>query len=140
VYELKKSISGITLAAIICLAMIVIGLNAQVASVKADDVPPPTTLKVVPSVAEAYPGETFDVNITINDLAAEWNLSGYEVNLHYGTDLLGVVDVIPCEFFEDFAGPGGTFNVTHFGTTIIHGTSTRRRVMTTSVALWRHPF
>jgi len=113
--EIRKSILGTILTLIICMAMIVIGLHAQIASVKADTVPPPPTLMVVPGEVEAYPGETFDVNITINDLAADWELAGYEIHLHYGTELLNVINVIIGPFFDGFAGPDGTFNVTKYG-------------------------
>ena len=72
---------------------------------------PRPLLKVEPLAYHAkYLNETFDVNITVNNLSSSLKLVGFEFKLRYNTTLLEVVEVINGTFLESFASPpnGGT--------------------------------
>ena len=76
--------------------------------------PTPPYLGVEPSEFNAETAgltvnDTFTVNIEIFELAAAWDLYGWEVKLGYDPTLLEVVDVASGGFLPSFAGPDGTF-------------------------------
>jgi len=54
-------------------------------------IPEPATLKVEPSPAKGL--REFEVNVTINDLDAYWDMAGFDITLHYNTTMLDVVNV-----------------------------------------------
>jgi len=63
-------------------------------------------LKVEPAVYEAMRrNETFQVNITINNLYAGWEVVGVEFKLGYDPSLLEMVNVTEGPFMQSFAGP-----------------------------------
>ena len=76
--------------------------------------PTPPYLGVEPSEFNAEAAgltvnDTFTVNIEIFELAAAWDLYGWEVKLGYDPTLLKVVDVVSGGFLPSFAGPYGTY-------------------------------
>ena len=54
-------------------------------------IPEPATLKVEPSPAKGL--REFEVNVTINELDAYWDMAGFDITLHYNTTMLDVVNV-----------------------------------------------
>jgi penicillin amidase len=64
--------------------------------------PSAPTIKVEPSIVQMQVfNKTFDVNITINDLAECWQAVGFEFRLKFNATLLEVVSVSKGAFIED---------------------------------------
>jgi len=65
---------------------------------------PTPVLKVEPETYEAtYRNETFDINITINNLDAGWQVVGIEFKLRYNSTMLSVKNVTEGPFMKLFA-------------------------------------
>ena len=71
-------------------------------------IPEHATLKVEPSIAKGL--RDFDVNVTINDLDAYWDMAGFDVILYYNTTMLDVVEVELGSFAKNF---NLTFQILH---------------------------
>jgi hypothetical protein len=78
-------------------------------------VPPLPTVYVDPPTVTGVYGATFTVDIKIRELAAVWDLMGWEFWLKYNTDVLDCLDVEIGPFLGGFVGPSGRFNITKFG-------------------------
>ena len=67
---------------------------------------PTPILKVDPEIYEAtYRNETFDINVTINNLDAGWQVVGVEFKLRYDPALLAIKNVTEGPFMATFAEP-----------------------------------
>lgn len=76
--------------------------------------PEPPSLKVDPALVNARTipldvGDQFTVDIDIMNLAAAWDLMGWETKLSYDSTLLSVVNVQEGPFLKAFNGTSGTF-------------------------------
>jgi hypothetical protein len=74
-------------------------------------VAPPPWLSVDPKTVElANLGDTFDLNVAINELAKDFKMVGAEFQVHYNTTVLGTTDgdIAEGEFMKDFATRAGT--------------------------------
>jgi len=80
---------------------------------------PTPILKVKPEIYEAtHRNETFDINITINNVDASWKVIGVEFKLRYDPTLLTIKSVTEGPFMAAFAGPpnqGTQFMVPPYG-------------------------
>jgi len=78
-----------------------LGVSLKIPELAKGLVPPPE-LRVEPTTYEAtYPNETFDINITINNLDASWKTVSVQFRLCYNATLLEVVDVQEGPFLKD---------------------------------------
>jgi hypothetical protein len=64
--------------------------------------PPPTNLKISPSSAKGYTRNYIEINVTINDLDAYWDLAGFDVQIAYNTTMLDAIEVRLGDFCERF--------------------------------------
>lgn len=71
----------------------------------------------------SYLGETFDINITINDLDSGWALAGAEFKLGYNSTLLNVTNVTEGPFLSQFVDPPeqGTYFISIVNVTNVTG-------------------
>lgn len=70
---------------------------------------PVPTLAVTPSeYIASHIGETFDINVTINDLDGQWNMTYVEFKLGYNNNFLQMLNVTEGDFLSQFGTT--TFN------------------------------
>jgi hypothetical protein len=70
---------------------------------------PLPTLAIAPSKYTAsHVGQSFDVNVTLNDLDAQWNMTYAEFKLWYDNTTLQVLNVVEGDFLNQFGST--TFN------------------------------
>lgn len=56
-------------------------------------IPAPALLKIAPTLAKGYTRNYIEVNVTINDLDAYWDLAGFDVKILYNTTMFDVAEV-----------------------------------------------
>jgi len=65
-------------------------------------IPQPATVKVEPSSILGIVRGSFEVNVTVNDLDAYWDMVGFNIKLYYNTTLLNATGVSIGDFAEYF--------------------------------------
>ncbi|UCE95450.1 MAG: hypothetical protein JSV51_06905, partial [Candidatus Bathyarchaeota archaeon] len=70
---------------------------------------PEPVLKVEPAENSVmHLGETFEINVTMNNLVVDWRAIGVEFKLRYHPDVLELVDVTEGPFMKQFVTPPNT--------------------------------
>jgi hypothetical protein len=65
-------------------------------------IPEPALLRVEPDYKKGVVGGSIEVNVTVNDLDAYWDLAAFDVKLYYNTAILDVADIELGEFAYRF--------------------------------------
>jgi len=71
-------------------------------------IPPPATVKVEPSLVSGCVRGSLEVNVTINNLDAYWDMAGWSIDLYYNKTMLNVTGIRLGVFAKQF---GLTFQV-----------------------------
>jgi len=65
-------------------------------------IPAATTLKLVPSTLKGLQHGHINVNVTINDLDAYWDLAGFDIKIAYNTTMLDAIQLTLGDFSKKF--------------------------------------